>query len=113
METCNSLLGSLDFGDVLSVMSLLFVVVGGIFALIQWNKTQSIRRSEYIHSLIEKLRSDNRINHIFYKIDSEEEWSFKDSFSDNDFEIDFDKALSYYSYICYLRKKKILNLNYS
>lgn len=78
MDIFSCLIESLEFGDVLSVWSQLVVIVGGVFALVQWNKTQSIRRSEYIYSLIEKLRSDNRINHIFYIIDSEEKWYSKE-----------------------------------
>lgn len=111
MELFNSSiqLKTITLSDVSSFISLLFVVIGGLFALIQWNKQQKIRRSEYIYSLIEKLRSDNRINYIFYQIDSEIPWYDKEKvFKNKDFEINLDKALSYYSYICYLRKKKII-----
>ena len=38
-------------GDILTAISILVVILGGVFSLIQWNKKQLLQRGEYITQL--------------------------------------------------------------
>ncbi|MCL2050706.1 MAG: hypothetical protein FWG91_03090 [Lachnospiraceae bacterium] len=89
----------------LTMISLILVVGGGIFAGFQWHITNRIKRAEFINAIIIELRFNKEMAKTMYRIDYlEDSWydeDFHNSHSDLEFEID--KLLSYLSYICYLK----------
>lgn len=96
-------------GDILAAISILVVILGGVFSLIQWNKKQLLQRGEYITQLTEKIRTDEDIKEIIYLMDyNDEVWYTADFHRSGDFERKVDKTLSYFSYICYLKKKRLI-----
>lgn len=95
--------------DIISFISILLVMIGGIFGFIQWHKNIKIKKASYINELTEKIRSDLNIKNTVYMIDYEEEWYNKYFHNSGDNELNMDKTLSYFSYICYLKKKRIIS----
>lgn len=95
--------------DVTACISVLLVIVGGIFGFIQWHKNLEIKKASYINELTEKIRSDNDIKQTVYKIDYEEEWYNESFHNSGKKELEMDKTLSYFSYICYLKKYRIIS----
>jgi hypothetical protein len=88
----------------LSLISLVFVAIGGLFVYQQWKKNLKIKRAEFIYQILEKLRIDKDIPAILYIIDYNQEW-YDSSFHDNsELESSIDKTFSYLDYICYLKQ---------
>lgn len=88
----------------LSLISLIFVAIGGFFIYCQWWKSVKIRRAEFLNQLLEKLRFDDGLVSAMYTMDYNQNWydgTFHDS--DSELECSIDKLLSYLDYICYLK----------
>ncbi len=92
--------------DIIDMLSFISIVIGGVFALVQWNSNLKVRRAEYIDKLYSK-RADERIRKILYTFDQTENWLNRYE-KEDEFEIDVDDALSFYSYICYLRNQRLM-----
>lgn len=94
--------------DISSVITVVLVIIGGIFSLIQWRKTVKQRKSEFIYELISKIRIDENIVNTLVRIDYGEKWY--ENFHDNKkLEFEVDKTFAYFSYICYLKKCKLID----
>lgn len=108
--------------DYSSFFSLLFVFIGGCFALLQWRKSLIYKRTEIMQSLIEVTRKDKTISTIMDIIDWNEDFSYNGKFivapdskrdllnelSGEDLFKMVDYTLSVFSYICYLKAVKTL-----
>lgn len=92
--------------DIIGMLSFVSIVIGGIFALVKWNSNVKVRRAEYIDKLYTK-RADERTRKVLYTFDQTENWLSRYE-KEEGFEIDVDDALSFYSYICYLRNQGLL-----
>ena len=96
----------------LTIISLVFVAVGGIFIYLQWHKSLKTRRAEFINQILEKLRFDEDLPKSMYIIDYNQGW-YDGSFHTSDLEISIDKLFSYVDYICYLKAtRNISSTNY-
>lgn len=94
--------------DILSLISIIFIAIGGIFGLYQWRNSIVLKRAEYIHMLIKKFTEDEDIREILRKIDYNKK-VYKGSFEKSKKEYKVDKTLAFYSYVCYLLERKILS----
>ena len=96
--------------NILSAISILLVIAGGLFAFKQWASSNQTRRTELIHQIIEKLRFDEDIARTMYLIDYGTPW-YNEDFHDRDDDLEYriDKVLSFLNYICYLRKEKMFS----
>ena len=99
----------ISISDITSIISTLFIFLGGIFGYYQWRKNVLLKRSGYINDLIEKIRSNNDIKDIMYMFDYDDEWYSEKFHGSGKLEFKVDKTLSYFSYICYLKKQKIIS----
>ena len=90
-------------------ISLILVIIGGVFAYYQWRRNVSLKRASYINELTEKIRTDSLIRDIIYLLDYGQSWYSNEFHSSGEMELKMDKTLSYFSYICYLRKQKIIS----
>ena len=98
-----------NISDVLTAVSVFVVIIGGVFSLIQWMKNQQLKRGEYINELTEKIRTDEDIKEIVYLMDYNDEiWYTAKFHGSGEFERKVDKTLSYFAYICYLKKKRLI-----
>lgn len=101
---------------IIDFISLIFVFIGGFFALFQWRKSLVLKRIEIIKSLIESTRQDNDVSTIMDIIDWNNNLSYNGKFhiiqnnnnflnniSDDDLFKMIDHTLSTFSYICYLK----------
>lgn len=105
----------------ISLISLIIAVIGGFFALHKWKESIINKRSEIVKEIIEKIRDDNQISAVMDTIDWNEGFKYDGKFTfynnqrkalkdadDSSLFLMIDKTLSHFSYICYLRKKKLL-----
>ena len=90
----------------LSLITILFAVLGGVFAYAQWRKSIRLRRSEFINQIIEKLRFDEDMVKAVYLIDYNDDWYHERFHDESQEEILIDKLFSYLTYICYLIETK-------
>lgn len=95
-------------GDIISLISVLLVIVGGIFGYIQWQKSIKIQRSEFLNELAEKIRTDEDISQMVYILDYDTEWYLRSFHQSGKFEWQMDKTLSYFSYICYMFENNLI-----
>lgn len=98
-----------SISDVIAIFSLVSILISAGFALYQWHFSLKLKRAEYIKNLFDKIRTSPQI--IFEVFDDEEEWYTKkfDKPENKEFERNIDYTLSYFSYICYLKKNKIIS----
>ena len=93
--------------NILSTISIVLAIIGGVFAYKKWSLTSKTQRSEFTNQILEKLRFDQEMattmNSIDYSL-----FSYNDFFknSNKDLEYRIDNLLSYLSYIGYLYKEK-------
>ena len=96
-----------SISDIIALLSFISIIVGGIFALYKWNINQKLKRAEYIKTLFDEIRSNSEI--VFYLFDYGSDW-YNEKFHGSKLEGSIDYTLSYFSYICYLKKKKVILL---
>lgn len=96
-----------SISDVLSFISIILVIVGGIFGYKQWVYSNKTKRADFINQIINTLRFDREIVETINMIDYDFLW-YNENFhhNHNDVEYKVDKTLSYLSYICYLIEEK-------
>lgn len=99
----------ISISDITSSLSVVFVILGGIFGCYQWRKNVLLKRAGYINDLTEKIRTDNYIKDVIYMFDYGEEWYSMQFHGSGELELKVDKTLSYFSYICYLKRQKIIS----
>ena len=98
----------LTISDIIAIVSLLTVIAGGIFALQKWTWSQKTKRAEFIDILTSRIRTDEAIRDTIYLFDYDKSWYSEEFHSGGHIEKNVDETLSYYSYICYLKEKKLL-----
>lgn len=96
-----------SISDILSFISIILVIIGGIFGYKQWVYSNKTKRADFINQIISNLRFDREMVETMNMIDYDFLW-YNENFhhNHNDVEYKIDKTLSYLSYICYLIKEK-------
>ena len=97
--------------NILAGISIVLVIIGGIFGYHQWATGNKTKRTELIYQIVEKMRFDKEMANTMYMIDYNQEW-YGESFHKDKGELEYkvDKLLAYMSYVCYLyREQKITN----
>ncbi len=89
-------------------LSNIFAIIAGFFALYQYKKNLALKRASYISELTEKIRSDPDMQNVVYLFDYNQEWYNLDFHNSGELERKVDKTLSFFSFICYLRKKRLI-----
>ena len=93
----------------LTIISLIFVLIGGGFALLQFYSNVKIKRAKFINKILEKIRFDKDIVETMYIITyNEKEWYNDDFHNNKQLEESVDKFFAYLDYICYLKLTRIL-----
>lgn len=95
--------------NITDICSMLLVIVGGGFAYYQWKRSVALKRAEFINELTEKIRTDEYIRDVLYLFDYDEYWYSIDFHDSGVLELKVDKTLSYFSYICYLKKQRLIS----
>ena len=83
-----------DISDVVSCLTLITVAISGIFAMYKWNKNLKLKRAEYIKTLVDEVRSNDRM--AFDLFDYNVEWYGSD-FHQSVIEKQIDYTLSFFS----------------
>ncbi|OQC42758.1 MAG: hypothetical protein BWX66_00351 [Deltaproteobacteria bacterium ADurb.Bin058] len=93
--------------DITSVVTVLLIIVATSIGLYQWIHANRIRRSKFLNQIINRLRFDESISKVMYTIEYSEDW-YDEHFHNSEEEYQFDRFFAYLSYVCYLRKSRIL-----
>lgn len=97
------------FSDIIAMISIVLVVIGGIFAFIRWQKNSQVKRAEYINELVERIHTDKDIKKVLKYIEYDEKWYTYEFHGSGKLEEKVDKTFSYFSYICYLGEMKLIS----
>lgn len=100
-----------NISDIVSIFTFISIIIGGIFTLYQYNQSIKLKRADYINDLTNTIRSDLDISDSLYLIEYGEKWYSQYFHGSGELERKMDKTLSYFSYICYLKKQKIISKN--
>ena len=94
------------YDEIITGLTFISVIIGGIFALWKWNKSLKLNRAEYVKKLLDEIRTNDNI--VFYLFEYDKKW-YNDNFHNSDnLERKVDITLEFYSYICYLYNNKII-----
>lgn len=96
----------ISISDIITILSFISIIVGGIFTLYKWNINLKLKRAEYIKALCDEIRSNPKI--VFYLFEYDSNWYNEEFHGNNELESNIDYTLSYFSYICYLRNNNII-----
>jgi len=94
---------------IIKILSTFGVLVGFGFGIYQWYIANKIKRAELIHQIIEKLRLDPEMLETMNMIDYDEQWYGKEFHRNSDKEKRIDKLFYYFTHVCYLRDREIIN----
>lgn len=116
VEACCKMLGFTfndEFGSMADWAQVLAIVIGGIWALFIWRTSVKTQRSNFVDALLCKVR-DSELSEFFYKnIDREDETDFRcykgGLMFENGYEEIFDRFLFMISYVCYLRRNRLIS----
>lgn len=64
---------TLNISDILEIITLITILIGGFFALYKWSKSMRIKRADYIKSLID-INNKEMILETFTLFDYNERW---------------------------------------
>ena len=95
--------------DIFTGISLILVIIGAPFAYYKWRRDVALKKADYINELTDKIRTDPLIVETLYLLDYGESWYSIEFHSGCDMEVKIDKTLSYFSYICYLKDRRIIS----
>lgn len=99
---------SIELGNIADLGTLATAIVGVIIGLYQYHKLVKVRRSTFVLSLLNQMKDDKGINKIIYQFQYGE-FNYSEGFHGNGkYENDTDRTLLLFSYICYLKEKKII-----
>jgi len=91
-----------------ALISLMVAIIGAMFAIYQWNKSNKIRQAEFINQIIVKIRFDKDLVETMNMVENKKIWYDK-NFYGSEMEIRIDALFSYLTYICYLYDTKIIS----
>lgn len=106
-----------NFGEQLGSMAdwaqVLAIVIGGFWALFTWRTSVKTQRSNFVDALLCKARNPELSDFFYKNIDREDETDFRCykgglMFEDGYEEI-FDRFLFMISYVCYLRRNRLIS----
>jgi len=95
--------------DILGFITLMFAVIGGIFAYSQWRENSLLKKAEYVYELTMMMRTDEYIRETIYLFLSDKRWYNNSFHCDSKLEPMVDRTLTFYSYVCYLTKNRVLS----
>lgn len=98
----------LSTSDIISILTFFTVIIGGLFAFHKWRKDVYLKRAEYINVLTEKIRTDSAVKDVLYMFEYGAPWYDEDFHDSGELELKVDKTLSFFSYICYLIRHRII-----
>ena len=104
---CN-VLKFIGIDNIINAISVIIVAFGGSLGYRQWKQAKAIKRADYLNTLVEKIRTDKDIGEMIYILDYNPNWYSPSFHNSGEFERKMDKTLSYFSYICYLYKQKLI-----
>ncbi len=91
-----------------SVVSVVVALGGLIFVGLEYRRSNKVKRADFIENLINRMRGDTDIREILY-VFQYNSFVYNSGFHKNvELERKVDKALLYLSYICYLKKRRVI-----
>lgn len=98
----------MQIGSLAEIITAVVALLGVIVSVREYKRSNLIKRSSYIEPLIEKMKSDE-ISEVVYMFQYGKFEYNGDFHGSGDMERKVDKTIQYFSYLCYLREKKIIS----
>lgn len=99
---------TISVSDIIATITVFLVIIGGAFTYYQYHQSFLLKRADYINELTEHIRTDSDIKEIVYMFDYSKKWYNASFHGSGGLENQVDKTLSYFSYICYLKSRRII-----
>ncbi len=97
--------------DIALILGIITGSVGFIISVIEFIKSNRIKRAQYLKDVLDKLRTDTfntDIEYLLeYDVEERKSW-YNEKFHHSDLEKKMDRFLSNINYFCYLRNQKII-----
>jgi len=108
------LICTVELGNLAEWAQVIAVVIGGFWALYNWHLGAKSKRALFVDELLRKVRKPELSRFFYENIDREDETSFRCykgnlEFVDGYEEV-FDRYLFIISYVCYLRRRRLISL---
>ena len=102
IQSCLSLISS-----VLGVITVFIGIPVACKGLREYKRSNYIIRANYIEKLIDRLKTDKEIRDLIYMFQYDQ-FTYDDNFHGYEIEKNIDRMLHYFTYLCYLKDKKII-----
>ena len=99
-------LNEFSFSNLMETLTYFSIVIGGGFSVHRWNMNLKLKRAEYIKNLFNEIRSNPKI--VFYLFEYDSIWYNENFHNSKELESNVDYTLSYFSYLCYLKRNNII-----
>ena len=93
--------------EICECISVFIGLIGLFMAVNEYRKSNKVKRATYIDQLTERLKSDQDIRDMIYDFQYGK-FKYTKDFHGSELEKKVDRALQYFSYICYLKEKRII-----
>lgn len=98
----------MQIGSLADILTAMVAFVGVVISVREYVRSNKLKRSSYIEPLIDKMKSEE-ISEVVYRLQYGKFDYSKDFHGSGEMERKVDKTLQYFSYLCYLRKHKIIS----
>ena len=102
------IMGNIDLVSIGALLSAMVALGTLIALLLEYRRSNSVKRAGYIADMIDKFRGDSDIREVLYDFQYDLFNYSIDFHQDTEAQRRVDKALLYLSYVCYLAKKGII-----
>lgn len=98
----------MEFGNISEIGTLIVAIIGVGIGLYQYYKSVIVKRSSFVLSLLNQMKDDDGINKVIYLFHYGEFKYSREFHGSGEYENDTDRTLLLFSYICYLKEKRII-----
>jgi len=99
-------LKEISYSNIIETLTFITIIIGGGFTYYRWNKNLKLKRAEYIKNLFDEIRTNPKI--VFYLFEYDSIWYDENFHGSKELESNIDYTLSYFSYICYLKRNNVI-----
>lgn len=96
------------FGNISEFVTVIIMIIGGIFAFYQWIKTQKVTRIELVFTLTDKFIENNDIIKTMSKVDYEDDW-YTQEFHGSKLETQIDKLLTLMNTLAFIANSEVFS----
>lgn len=101
----------LEGSDYILLLFLVLLFFWTVIIVIKWKSREKSKKAEVVDSILNTIRTDDKIQRFMNRIETNEEWYDISFFEDYSLKKEVYDVLSYYNYICYLAEKHVISMD--